>query len=317
MELDPEILASLTAIGIAPAGDAAPPPSIELLEAMRSAPARTPYAAAPPVGIDRDELGVPGPAGAPEVAVRIYRRADRAPRPVPALVWFHGGGYVLGSYDMDAPILDPLVARTGCVALSVDYRLAPEVPFPGPLEDCFAVVRFASENAAELGIDRERLAVGGLSAGAGLAAAVALRARERTISLAHQHLIYPMIDDAETTPSSCRSDLAVWSRAMNAFAWRCYLGELHGGDDIPGTAAAARATDLRGLPPAYIHVGALDGFVREDVDYAMRLLAAGVPTELHVFPGAPHAFDLLAPEAAVSKAATAVSHAALARVLRA
>jgi acetyl esterase/lipase len=157
--------------------------------------------------------------------------------------------------------------------------------------------------------------VGGFSAGAGLAAACALRARDAGIPLVHQHLVYPMLDDRQATPSSRWDMLAIWSREMNAFAWRCYLGELSGSDRVPAYAAPARAEDLTGLAPAYIHVGSLDGFLHENVEYAARLAAADVPTELHVFPLVPHAFDVVAPDAPVTRTANALSESALARVL--
>jgi acetyl esterase/lipase len=249
------------------------------------------------------------------VPVRIYRRAERAAHDVPGIVWMHGGGYALGSYDLDQPFLDALVAATGCVAVSVQYRLAPETPFPGPVDDCFAALEHVRDAAGELGVDAARLAVGGASAGAGLAAACALRARDEGLALVHQHLIYPMIDDRQATPSSRWDLLAIWPREMSAFAWQCYLGDLYGTDDVPAYAAPARARDLRRLAPAYVHVGGLDGFLHEDVDYAARLLAAGVSAELHVLPLVPHGFDQVAPDAAVTATANALSHAALARVL--
>jgi hypothetical protein len=147
------------------------------------------------------------------------------------------------------------------------------------------------------------------------AEACALRARDAGVALVHQHLIYPMLDDRQNTVSSQWDLLAVWPRELNAFAWRCYLGPRYGSDDVPAYAAPARADDLAGLPPAYIHVGGLDGCVGECVDYAARLLAADVAVELHVLPCVPHGFDQVAPEATVTRTATALSDAALARVL--
>jgi acetyl esterase/lipase len=315
--IDPEVVAGMLADGRFALGERGPLPTLDLLATMRETPPRVPYDPTPPPGVVREELRIPGPAGAPDVPVRIYRRAERAAHDVPGIVWFHGGGYVLGSYDLDQPSLDALVAATGCVALSVDYRLAPETPFPGPVDDCFAALAFLRDAADELGVDAARLAVGGASAGAGLAAACALRARDEGLALVHQHLIYPMIDDRQATPSSRWDLLAVWSREMNAFAWQCYLGDLYGTDDVPAYAAPARAEDLARLAPAYVHVGGLDGFLHEDVDYAARLLAAGVPVELHVLALVPHGFDQVAPDAAVTAAANALSDAALARVLSA
>jgi acetyl esterase/lipase len=315
MSLDTEVADELAAQGALPSSDGGPARSFELLKTLRALPPRNPYDPKPPQGLSREELSVPGMGGAPEVPVRVYRRERRGPRTPAGIVWFHGGGYVLGSYDMDAPLLDPLVEKTGCVAVSVDYRLAPETRYPGALEDCFAALCFLLEHATDLGVDASRIAIGGLSAGGGLAAAVALLARDRAIPLIHQHLIYPMIDDRQASVSSNWDMLAVWPREMNTFAWRCYLGDLYGRDEIPEHAAPARANNLVDLPSTYIHVGALDGFLHEDIDYAARLLSAGVPTELHVLPGAPHGFDVVAPEASLTKRARSLSEAALTRVL--
>jgi len=186
--------------------------------------------------------------------------------------------------------------------VSVEYRLAPETPYPGPLEDCYRGLRWTQDHAADIGVDPQRIGVMGVSAGGGLAAALALLARDRAeVPLAFQLLDQPMLDDRQRTPSSRDGDLAVWTRKSNTFGWRSYLGDLYGRDDVPATAAPARATDLSGLPPALVSVGAFDGFRDEDVDYATRLNQAGVPTELHVYPGACHGFNLLAPHAAVSR----------------
>jgi acetyl esterase/lipase len=313
--IDPEVVAGMLADGRFALGEPGPPPTLDLLATMRETPPKVPYDPTPPPGVSREERRIPGPAGAPDVPVRIYRRAERTAHDVPGIVWMHGGGYVLGSYDLDQPFLDGLVAATGCVAVSVDYRLAPETPFPGPVDDCFAALEHVRHAAGELGVDAARLAVGGASAGAGLAAACVLRARDEGLALVHQHLIYPMIDDRQATPSSRWDLLAIWSREMNAFAWQSYLGDLHGTDDVPAYAAPARAQDLARLAPAYVHVGGLDGFLHEDVDYAARLLAAGVSVELHVLPLVPHGFDQVAPDAAVTATANALSAAALGRVL--
>jgi acetyl esterase/lipase len=307
--MDPEVVAGILEDGRFAIGERGPDPTLELLAEMRALPPKQPYDPTPPPGVAREERAMAG------VPVRVYRPAERPDGAVAAIVWMHGGGLMLGTHDMDQPLLDGLVAATGCVAVSVEYRLAPEVAFPGPVDDCYAVLEVVRDTAAELGVDPARIAVGGASAGAGLAAACALRARDEGLALVHQHLIYPMLDDRQVTASSQWDLLAIWSREMNAFAWQCYLGPLHGGDDVPAYAAPARAEDLSGVAPAYIHVGGLDGFVHEDVDYAARLLAAGVSVELHVLPDVPHGFDMVAPEATVTRTANALSDAALARVL--
>lgn len=209
--------------------------------------------------------------------------------PAPALYWIHGGGYVLGSVDMDAFMFDRRCPDLGIIGISIDYRLAPEVPFPGPLDDVYAGLAWVFEHTAELGIDPERIGIGGVSAGGGLCSALALLIRDRAeFDVRFQLLDCPMLDDSQHTPSSQLDDLLVWTRGSNEFGWRAYLGDLYGTDRVPPYAAAARATDLTGLPPAFVSVGTADGFCDEDIAYANRLMQAGVPTELHVYPGAPH-----------------------------
>lgn len=230
--------------------------------------------------------------GEPEVPVRVHR-ARGAEGSFPCLFSIHGGGYVVGSYTMDDPLFDTLCPKLGLVGVSVEYRLAPDTPYPGPLEDCYRALRWTYEHAEALGIDAARLGIGGASAGGGLAAALALLARDRgEVPLAFQYLDCPMLDDRQVTASSRLAGLPVWSRESNAFGWRSYLGDLYGTDRVPYTAAAARAEDLSGLPAAFVSVGAVDGFLDEDVDYALRLNHAGVPTELHVYPGACHGYQL-------------------------
>ncbi len=223
------------------------------------------------------------------VTVRVHRPAD-VEGPLPCVYWMHGGGYVLGSNTMDDARFDRWCTMYPCVGVSVEYRLAPETPFPGPLHDAYAGLVWTRDNAAALGIDTGRLGIGGASAGAGLAAGLGLYARDQSeVELAFQLLIYPMIDDRQATPSSQWND-PIWPPAANTYGWKAYLGDLYGGD-VPIYAAPARAEDLTGLPPTLIVVGALDGFCDEDIQFAVRLRHAGVPTELHVYPGAPHGFD--------------------------
>ena len=267
-------------------------------------------------GVTSQDQSVPGPQGDPAVRVRIYQPADR-PNILPGLLWIHGGGYVLGDIEQDDRLMKQLVKRIGCVALSVDYRLAPEHPFPAPVEDCYAGLKWLFAHAGELGVDPSRIAIGGPSGGGGLTAGLALLARDRgEVQVAFQLLIYPMIDDRNVTPASYAiTDPRVWHRESNRLGWKAYLGRDGGGDDESPYAAAARATDLRNLPPAYIPVGALDLFIDENIEYAQRLIQAGVPTELHVYPGAFHGFDAFAPSAAVSKQFKAERDNALKRAL--
>jgi len=232
--------------------------------------------------------------GDPRLVVRVHRPVD-AEGKLACVFSIHGGGYVLGSYEMDDAKFDRWCPTYGIVGVSVEYRLAPEHPYPAPLEDCYAALEWTSAHAGELGIDRARIGITGVSAGGGLCAALALLARDRArVPVQFQLLDCPMLDDRQVTPSSRLDDLLVWNRASNAFGWRSYLGSLYGQDDVPALAAPARATDLSGLPQAYVCVGGADGFRDEDILYAQRLYAAGVEAELHVYPGAPHGVGLFA-----------------------
>jgi len=271
----------------------------------------------PPIeGVTSEDRMVPGPKGDPDVRVRVYRPTDQAAQ-LPGLYWIHGGGYVMGDVEGDDRLMQQFVKRVGCVAVSVDYRLAPENPFPAPVEDCYAGLKWMFTHAADLRIDPTHIAIAGASGGGGLAAGLALMVRERgEMRPCLQMLIYPMIDDRNATPAShAITDPRVWHRESNRLGWRAYLGREGGGPDVSPYAAASRATDLRNLPPAYIPTGALDLFVDENIEYAQRLIQAGVPTELHVYPGAFHGFDLFAPSAAVSKQFKADRDNALRRAL--
>jgi acetyl esterase/lipase len=189
------------------------------------------------------------------------------------------------------------------VVVSVEYRLAPETPHPGPIDDCYAGLLWTAEHADELGFDRSRLIVAGGSAGGGLAAALALRARDQNgPELLGQMLIYPMLDDRNDTPSAHQmAGLGIWDRGANEFGWTALLGDARGGPDVSPYAAPARAADLAGLPPAFIDVGSAETFRDEDVAYASRIWQAGGRAELHVWPGGFHGFDGLAPTAQLSQ----------------
>ncbi|MEV4017140.1 alpha/beta hydrolase [Nonomuraea angiospora] len=273
-------------------------------------------AAAPPADTDVviEDRHVPGPDGAPDVRVRIYRPAGGG-EGRPGLYWIHGGGMIIGTPEIDEAMMIGYVEELGCVAVSVDYRLAPENPHPAPVEDCYAGLVWTAKAAGELGIDPARIVVGGASAGGGLAAATVLLARDRGgPDVAFQLLVCPMLDDRNITPSSHEfSEAVVWDRSANLFGWTALLGDRIGTDDVPPYAAPARATDLAGLPPAFIDVGELEVFRDEDVDYALRLSQAGVSTELHLYPGAFHGFDGMVPDAELSKRARAARLAALKR----
>ncbi|ATB31692.1 alpha/beta hydrolase [Melittangium boletus] len=257
-------------------------------------------------GVEFSERRVPGLAGAPEVRVLVYRPTAVAPAGGwPAMLHIHGGGYVIGSPELNDVSNRRLVREVGCVIVSVDYRLAPETPFPGPVEDCYAALEWLHANASALGVDTRRLAIGGESAGGGLAAALALLARDRgEIPILFQSLVFPMLDDRTASGIEPAPHLGefIWTRESNRLGWRALLGHAPGGAGVSPYAAPARVESVAGLPPTFIAVGALDLFLDEDVEYARRLLQAGIPTELHVYPGAYHGFMLSGPQAQVTQA---------------
>ena len=260
----------------------------------------------------------PVAANAPEVAIVVHQPRKRASSRG-GILHIHGGGYVVGDPYTLAPAHRQLAFSLGCVVVSVDYRLAPETRFPGAVEDCYATLSWMNENAGKLALDVDRLGVMGESAGGGLAAGLALLARDRgEFDLAFQHLIYPMLDDRTCTtddPNVYAGEF-IWQPTNNYFGWKCLLGVEPGAAEVSQYAAAARAEDLSGLPPTFLLTGALDLFVDENMEYARRLIRAGVPTELHVYAGAYHGFHF-APDAQVTMAARRDSVAALAHALAA
>lgn len=229
-----------------------------------------------------------------------------------AVLYLHGGGMILGSVPIfDGPV-SRYVAGTGVPMLSIDYRLAPEHPHPTPVEDAYAGLIWLATHASELGVDPNRIAVMGDSAGAGLAAAVAILSRDRNgPPLARQILLYPMLDDRNTTPDPQLAPFAGWTYDDNITAWNALLGQREANTPIDSWAAPARLTDAAGLPAAYIEVGQLDIFRDEDVTYALTLSHGGVPVELHLHPGVPHEFDAIAFNADVSHRALADRHRVL------
>lgn len=251
----------------------------------------SPAPVAPDPRVRRSDAVIPGLDGRPDVPVRWYRPVG-AGGALPGVVWLHGGAYVMGTLDENDDRLDRMVVELGCAVVSVDWRLAPEHPYPEGLEDADTVWRRVSGDPAASGIDPDRLVVGGASAGAGLAAALCLRLRGTGLPQpALQLLVYPMLDDRELTPSVRASEdpghWGLWQLAANRMCWAAYLGSLAGGE-VPPTAAPARARDLTGLAPAFLAIGDVDAFLDENIDYAARLSGAGVPTELHVYPGVIH-----------------------------
>ncbi|MFC4585144.1 alpha/beta hydrolase [Sphaerisporangium corydalis] len=314
--LDAELAAGLEHAFLPPTDLARMPPGelAGLRRAMAEAFAAMPSAVRP--GVVAEDRWVPGPDGDPDIRVRVYR-PEAAEGPLPCLYWIHGGGMVIGMVEMDDASMSRYAEEVGCVVVSVDYRLAPEHPHPAPVEDCYAGLVWTAKNAGELGVDAGRLAVGGASAGGGLAAGTVLLARDRGgPAIAYQLLVYPMLDDRNTTPSSGEFTEAItWNRGANIFGWGALLGEAAGGEEVSQYAAPARAADLSGLPPAFVDVGELEVFRDECLDYARRLAQAGVSTEFHLYPGAFHGFDMVVPDAGVSRRATAGRVAALRRAL--
>lgn len=254
----------------------------------------------PPSGIRVEARLVPGPAGEPDVPVLVFSPDDAGP--LPALVYMHGGGFVLGSAESDRELPATLADRARAVIISVDYRLAPEHPFPAPVEDCYAVLEWVAANASDLAVDPARIGIGGVSAGGGLAAATALIARDRGgPALSFQLLDIPELDDRlETVSMQKFSDTPVWNRPNAVESWRYYLGDHGSMNTVSSYAAPARATDLADLPPAYIATCEFDPLRDEALQYAQRLSHHGVPVELHLYPGTFHGSGGLVPTAAIS-----------------
>jgi acetyl esterase/lipase len=259
------------------------------------------------------------PAPATTVAERFVPRADgtslrlllyapEAGARTGGLLWLHGGGMVMARPDGNEALCRYLAGTAGCVVAAVDYRLAPEHPYPAGLEDCYVALRWMDEGADELGFRRDRLAVAGESGGGGLAAGLSLLARDRVgVVPSAQFLLYPMLDDRTGTELELDAlpyaGEFVWTRESNRFAWSAVLGDAFGSADVPIYAAPARADDLTGVPPTSIFVGDLDLFAGEDLQIARTLVRSGVPTELNLYPGAYHGFITFAQDAPVSKRA--------------
>jgi len=268
----------------------------------------------PPIeNVVMEDRNIPGPDGSPEVGVRIYKPVDVSGS-LPGMFFIHGGGMIMGSIEGENLKAAMLCETIQAVVVSVEYRLAPENPHPAPVQDCYEALVWMSKNATELGFDPDRLAIVGGSAGGGLAIATALMARDQEFpKLCFQMANYPMIDDRNETPSSKEiTDVGIWDREANLEAWDWYLG----GKPADEYAAPARAKNLSDLPPTFIDVGEIDLFRDEDIEFATRLLQAGVTTELHVYPGAYHASEAFAPDAELSKQIWAKRIEALKRALK-
>lgn len=253
----------------------------------------------PGPGVSVDEVRVSG-----TVSLRVFRPTPVQPGavrsvrgdgpPVPALLWIHGGGHLFGSPEQDDRANIDLVGALGIVVAAARYRAGAQAAAPASLEDCYAALSYLYSNAARLGIDSQRLAVGGASAGGGIAAGLAAYSHDRgEIPVAFQLLVYPMLDDRTVVRANLPAHLRMWTAKSNELGWRTYLGAQPGSAGVSHYAAPARRADLTGLPPAWIGVGTLDLFHDEDVEYARRLAAAGTRCELQVVPGAFHGFDQL------------------------
>ncbi|MET0588087.1 MAG: alpha/beta hydrolase [Novosphingobium sp.] len=243
-------------------------------------------------GVEISDVMIPVDASGTSRRVRLYRPI--APGPHPAMLWIHGGGFIIGTPEQDEAQSIELCKQLGMVVAAISYRLAPQHSYPVPMEDCYAALDWLHANSDALQVDRDRIIVGGASAGAGLAAGLVLLAHDRAkIPVAYQLLIYPMLDDR----TALRTDvddkrLRLWTNKSNRFGWSAYLGQEPGGENVPEYAAPARRQDLGGLPPAWIGVGTSDLFHDEDVAYARRLQQAGVPCTLKIVEGAFHGFEI-------------------------
>ena len=301
--------AELRAAALQVLSEPSPPLTRANLPKVRASWVPPPLLPSPEVKI----VSAPGRRGDPDVPVELIG-AGRTDRARPAILHIHGGGFVSGRARNMTAFCQQLSAEFDCVVANVDYRLSPETPYPGPVEDNYAALAWLHREAGRLGVDPDRIVVMGESAGGGHAAILAIHARDRgVVPIRHQILLYPMLDDrtgSTRTPPAHVGGIG-WNATANRFGWESFLGGAAGLARVPAGAAPARVADLSRLPPAFIGVGDIDLFVEENFDYARRLALAGVPTELVVVPGAFHAFDFVAPEARVSRDFTRAWKAAL------
>jgi len=237
-----------------------------------------------------------------KIRLRIYKPKSLVP-PTPVLLWLHGGGYVIGKPELDDLSCAQYVRELGITIVSVDYRYAPKHPFPVGLEDSYSALKWIVTSSQQLGIDAQRIAIGGESAGGGLAAALVQLAHDRQeIKPVFQLLVYPMLDDRTVLRADIDdSNSIAWNQKSNRFGWESYLGKKCGAEDVPAYSVPARRADLAGLPPAWIGVGTLDVFHDEDAAYAQRLKGCGIECELYIVSGAFHGFDIFDPQIPIVK----------------
>jgi len=247
-----------------------------------------------------ENITIPGQAERTKIRLRIYKPKNIV-APTPVLIWMHGGGYVLGKPEQDDGSCAQYVRELGIAVVSVDYRCAPKHPFPAGLEDCYSALKWVESHSEELGMDTNRIAIGGASAGGGLAAALIQLAHDRqAIAPVFQLLIYPMLDDRTALRTDIDDRINVtWSQKSNRFGWESYLGKPCGAEDVPAYSVPARREDLSGLPPAWIGVGSLDVFYDEDAAYAQRLKECGIECQMDIIPGAFHGFDVFDPKLSI------------------
>lgn len=272
----------------------------------------------PPVPQGVTEHHVPGMDGAPPVRVFVINAGREGAKPRGGILHIHGGGFVGGNVLSGLAGLKTRAEKLGCVIVTVDYRLAPATRFPGSLEDNYAALKWMHGNAGMLGVDPRRIIVMGESAGGGHAAMLAIAARDRReVPVAFQALVYPMLDDRTGSSRMPPPQVGklIWTEAQNRNGWSALLGQPAGEAQVPYGSVPARVQNLRGLPPAFIVVGTLDLFVEEDVDYARRLVAAGVPTEMLLVNGGFHASEAIVPQAASSIRFNTALEGALVRAL--
>lgn len=244
-------------------------------------------------GILVENVFIPGQDERTKIRLRIYKPKSNA-APTPVLIWLHGGGYVMGKPEQDDGSCAHYVRELGITVVSVDYRCAPKHPFPAGLDDGYSALQWVVAHAQEFGIDTNRIAIGGASAGGGLAAALVQLAHDRKeVKPVFQLLVYPMLDDRTVLRADIDdSNNVTWSQKSNRFGWESYLGQACGAESVPAYSVPARRVDLSGLPPAWIGVGSLDIFHDEDVAYAQRLKECGIECEIDIIRGAFHGFDV-------------------------
>ncbi|MCA0380467.1 MAG: alpha/beta hydrolase [Actinobacteria bacterium] len=309
---DPELEAALVAI----AGMVPPTITPEMVPMMKQATPTEPLdQLLQSRGATRRDVTIEGHLG-DEIVLTIIEAEGREGTG-PGFYYTHGGGMISGDrFSAIEPFVEWALDHEG-VLVSVQYRLAPDFPDPYPVEDCYAGLLWFASQFNELGVDPARVIICGTSAGGGLAAGTSLLSRDRSgPALAGQMLIYPMLDDRDTTLSSAQIDgVGVWDRESNRTGWGALLGERRGSDEVSIYAAPARATDLSGLPPAFIDVGSAEVFRDEDIAYATAIWAAGGEAELHVWPGVFHGADLLAPHAQISREMVAARNGWITRIL--